>query len=160
MMRVNIIIGNDLLLSDYKFVVDSPFYIELDGIAFPSKGWTDFSYPIGIDWARLLRQNSNISNNTFRLQFMDGPYFVAVNKCYDKLFLRCIDSSNREKCVLEGECTFFDFVSALYTAMKSLNLYFYESDLTKKGFGGIVEDNLNATKELQKLLQNTRDCNG
>ena len=62
-----------------------PFCVCVGDKFFPSKDWEDFYISIIIDWISIIYENTNKNTADFRLDFMDGPYYLLCTKNYDKV---------------------------------------------------------------------------
>ena len=78
MSKIEFILEDDF--KRYSDTIDGVFYICIDDVCFPCKGWTDFIYPVLYDWTKEVLKYNNADNVKFSLYFMDGPYHLLCNK--------------------------------------------------------------------------------
>ena len=65
------------------------FYIQFDEICFPSYDWEDFCIQIVSDWIDTI--NNSCYNSTFRLYFMDGPYYLLCHRKKNCISISAVD---------------------------------------------------------------------
>lgn len=61
-------------------LIDSVFFIRTDHGTFPDPYWTDFSLYLLGQWCSDLVRMPTWENTTCTLYFMDGPYWMEVQK--------------------------------------------------------------------------------
>ena len=113
-----------LLDSDCRFsnsIIDTPFYIMIDTIAFPDKEWTDFTYPVLCIWIETILRNQG-REAKFTLPFMDGPFYIEVEQFTKTLQLKGI--SRRKERVIEFNVSIhlLVFLNELYRALNKLEM--------------------------------------
>lgn len=78
MTDVQIKVDLDGLDQTRSGTIDGPIWVELDGWAFPEKGWYDFPVVLLGWWSQALRAHDRTHADVV-LDFMDGPYEMRLN---------------------------------------------------------------------------------
>ena len=152
MSDFQIVIGTDILVSDYSHNIDTVFFIHYQGKSFPCERWTDFSYPILNTWTNLMLRNTYNDHARYDLFFQDGPYKMIIRKTLANLEIDCIHL-NQNTIELSFECTFLHFLSALYDAHKTLSNILYQNGLHLGMFKPAYEQTILTTKELKLAIK-------
>jgi len=94
-------------------------WFDFDGPSFPSAGWSDFVVVILGWWIQALRSN----DRSCRLQFMDGPYSLRVNrKPGGRATVDCTrDDLAGEKILFSCEVDFLKLREAVSSAGRSVS---------------------------------------
>lgn len=117
----------------------STFYVEVNGLPFPDKEWTDFPLAVLRMWCKNLESNED----EFKLYFMDGPFLIDCYRFQDRVKMQLVN--NRSEKEIEGEFTVRteELVNSVFESGTNLiNL------VERKAFGP-----LNDLKELKKSLK-------
>lgn len=67
------------------FYINSPtgfglFYVNFGDNCFPNSEWEDFYVNIITDWIETINKHSNLNMTDFRLEFMEGNYYLLCTK--------------------------------------------------------------------------------
>ena len=102
--------------------VFSGIWLDVDGLAFPQRGWSDFSVVMLSWWLpsaeALLRLNSPQS-----LRFMEGPYAVVLETPPDRSgqwLVRCTEQGQRTRVALESAVDSMTLTSSLSSQSRRL----------------------------------------
>ena len=158
MKELNIIIERKFYTSDISTNIVSRFFIEYQGKCFPNNEWTDFAEPVLGMWTHKLLQNRYSSKNKFKLYFMDGPFWMDVYKDDNmQLSIDCINDRGINK-VIEHTmvCSYYDFLRALYNALKKFNYILYSDAMHKGQYESVYRQNLINIKEIKDVLNSAK----
>lgn len=95
MCNLEIVVDDNVFITSNTNVVNTGFYICLNGKLFPNEKWTDFTFPILEEWKNNLLQCQAQKKVHVKLYFHDGPYRMDVYKNDEmKLEIKCIADNN------------------------------------------------------------------
>jgi len=75
--------------------------MELDGIPFPERGWSDSVVSVLSSWLDATNDLAAGVTDSASLRFMDGPFSLDVQPGYGVVNLRAIDSRSGEQVIIE-----------------------------------------------------------
>ena len=151
---IRIIIENDIFVSDKgSDLVNTIFYIDYQGKYFPDNQWTDFADVVLQWWTHALIKNKDLCDINFILYFMDGPFRLEVHKG-DRmdLTINCINDRTTAFSELTIECSYIEFMSALYDAFKSFSFILYCNEMHKGRFEPVYRQSLITMNEIKEVL--------
>lgn len=90
--------------------------IQINGISFPEKQWSDFPVIITDWWLQEILDIASGIKEKGRCNFMDGPYWFEVAVQEDGWMVRFIEDRRERKCVFEGLCEPRSIVKAMLSA--------------------------------------------
>lgn len=101
---------------------------------FPSEDWNDFASVILDWWIREVNSainNREHSNESFKLLFMDGPFYI---KCMfisnDLISLACIENRSKEIIRFEEVCSIYDLQKEIQCTTKKFVNAAYRKKIT------------------------------
>jgi len=113
-----IIYKDDFLCSHHVF--DNTFFVRINGQAFPGEGWTDFSAEVLVWWIDEVLGAQNEKALSFRLRFMDGPYYIHCLKKGENIYLEAIEDRARKKVAAEGMIPVAELISEIEKAAHAI----------------------------------------
>lgn len=147
---MEIVIEDDIFVTENIHVVDTRLHIEHDGYCFPFDDWTDFTFPILEEWKVNMLKAKNLDNVSFELYFHDGPFWLEVYK-NDNMELK-IECINDRKSGLTIDCGYNEFLHAIYSALKAFARILYNNGMHRGDFSDIYKQTIVSVSELSKLL--------
>jgi len=151
MSDLEIVIGDDFQVSES---IITTFYLDYKGYCFPDNKWIDFTEAILSAWTNTLFKNRNVSDAYFRLNFMDGPFWLDVAKNQNmQLTIDCINDRQNRFSELQFIISYQEFLSVLYKAYKSLNRILYETGRSKDRFEATYNYTITSMKQLKQEIQ-------
>lgn len=120
MNAIKIVVGQDPYISSvYSHIIDTTFYISVNHIAFPDLLWTDFSYPVLSDWAKIIAKNYYNRMPVFELFFLDGPYHITCKTSHQDITLEMVDD-HQDKIIATATCSYHEWMHVLLAAIEDL----------------------------------------
>ena len=154
MSKLIINVEEDIFVSKYPHIISTTLFVNHDGKCFPDNQWTDFTYPVLSTWEQLLVKNMHSADIKFELFFMDGPYKLEIAK--DKnmmLTIDCINFRHEKICEYKINCSYAEFLMALYEAIKNFNYALFKKGMNKGEFEGIFNQSIESMKKLKDTIQ-------
>lgn len=134
----------------YPHLVNTIFYISYQGKCFPDNIWTDFSYPLLEIWSSKLIEYKDVYNTNIELVFMDGPYAIQLFRNGSmNLHVNCVKN---EIACFEFDCSYRDFLNAIFEALKALYQILLVHGLDKGKFVSVFNQTEGSIKNLEKLI--------
>ena len=127
MQSFTIVISGDLITGDKLTYIDSVFYLQVDSKSFPCEGWTDFTYPLLNIWCEALLRMPTCDNAKCELPFMDGPFWLEVERQGEELFFTG-KTSRKTPVFFSFQCKQAQFFSELLRAYRYLVKQSYENE--------------------------------
>jgi len=153
MSNFNIVIGADVVTTDYPHIIDTPFYIYSQDKAFPDVEWTDFTYPVLNDWAYAMLYHKDKHECKFTVYLMDGPYRLDIYKDKQmKLFIQCINFRNEEITELFIRTDYNAFLSVLHQAIKETMKIMFDINMHRGKYKNVYKQLIIISKELQTAM--------
>jgi len=154
MNKLCICLKDDIFVTDYPHIVSTTLYLKYEEKYFPDKQWTDFTHPVLNTWAGILLENKGLSNVKFELFFQDGPYKLEVVKNqFMQLTIDCINARKERTCECTIKCSYAEFLSALYEAIKSFNHILFNNGMNKGKFKPVFNQSIISMRELRNAIQ-------
>lgn len=120
MDTIKIVVGQDPYISSiYPHIIDTTFYISVNHIAFPDSLWTDFSYPVLSDWAKITAENYYNRIPAFELFFLDGSYHITCKTKNQDITLEMVDD-HQDKIIVTATCSYHEWMRVLLEAIEDL----------------------------------------
>ena len=99
---------------DYCINIDSvemfgSFCLKFNDAFFPFDDWTDFIFSIIKDWVFVLKENLYKEYSTFKLYFMDGPYYLNCTKQNNNILIFGV--RDEDYSIFLGEMEYSEFVN-------------------------------------------------
>lgn len=152
MLDFEIIIGNEMY--EFNEDISTVICIRVGSDYFPNQEWWDFPDAILGMWINNLLKSKEISDEEFILYFMDGPYELKVYKDSEmELLIQCINTRYKPKVEYTFNCNYYDFMEAVYKALKTLNYLIYKNNLHESKFSGIYKQTVVYMKEIKSVLK-------
>ena len=155
MSKIRIILsGNDVIVNyESAPIVDTIFYVQVNGYCFPDNLWTDFTYPVLCMWAENLLRNKGRMNTQYDLPFMDGPFRIAVKQNGEALLMEGINGRADNRVEFTFRCTASELFHELLSAFNRLESII----LTNENFRnqGIKEIVLNSIGHYKEAIENS-----
>lgn len=150
---IEIVIEDDVFITENKSIVDTKIHIKENGHCFPSEGWTDFTFPVLEWWKNNLISARYVNNHSFRLPFHDGPFWMEVFKGENmELKIECINDRSKRKTELTVYCGYYEFLQELYNAFKTFGKILYKNNMHEGDFHSVYEQTISSVKELKKFI--------
>ncbi len=155
MSDFRIIINNDLLKYSDSKKIFSTIYITCQEHCFPSSTWTDFTEIVLGMWSHNLIECRYSQNINFEFPFMDGAYRMDVEKDNNmQLTINCINSrGNTEMIELTVQTGYYEVLSSLYDAYKSLNYFLYCNKWHLEKFKNTYNHNIILMNEMKEIIK-------
>ncbi len=106
-----------IIICDYHGMEMGRFCIGFGKKFFPALDWEDFCIPIISDWITVVSNCCNYS--TFKLFFMDGPYFLLCHRQNDNVIINAVDD-HTGTVVINGKTSFKKMQSQLIEIAKMI----------------------------------------
>lgn len=152
---LEICLENDVFVTDNTNIVDTKIYIEFNDHCFPCNTWTDFTFPILEEWKINLVQAKSRCDTSFQLYFHDGPFMMKVHKDNAMMLtVDCIRDAN--KIEFTFDCGYYDFLRALYDAMKHFAKILFNNNMNVGVFSSVYRQTLLSIDELKKMMYSGR----
>ncbi len=127
-----IVIKDDLIARTNSAIIDSVFYLRTDQEAFPCEGWTDFSYPLLNMWCEALLRMPARDSARCELPFMDGPFWLEVEKQGERLAVYG-KTSRKTPCYFSFHCEQEAFFAEILRAYRCLVQYTFQNNQVSPG---------------------------
>lgn len=115
-IRLNI--NKEIIYAAEKGPIDTIFNFCInDEYYFPDSQWTDFTYPLLVDWTSILLKYWIYGYKTFYLCFLDGPYEIKCRKKGDELKLFFINFRENKQIEWIGQINYNYFLYIVYKAL-------------------------------------------
>ncbi|MBS4983156.1 MAG: hypothetical protein ACLTC4_09895 [Hungatella hathewayi] len=151
---IKIIIEDNVYVTKNTNIVDTKIHIEENGYCFPSKGWTDFTFPVLEWWKNDLINARYMNNHLFRLPFHDGPFWLEVFKGENmELKIDCINDRSTRKTELTIQCGYYEFLQELYNAFKTFVKILYKNNMHEGEFHSVYQQTILSINELKEILK-------
>jgi hypothetical protein len=111
------VIKSMIIICDYHGMEMGRFCIGFGKLFFPALDWEDFCIPIISDWITVVSNCCNYS--TFKLFFMDGPYFLLCHRQNDNVIINAVDD-HTGTVVINGKTSFKKMQSQLIEIAKMI----------------------------------------
>jgi hypothetical protein len=98
-------------------------YWEVLGKAFPESTWNDFVLVVVGWWLDSAIRLARGESSEEKLQFMDGPFEVAVELRNGMIMARCMDTRHKAACTMAASVTRDHFLNELSLAANELREY-------------------------------------
>lgn len=146
---------DDVFVTDNTHVVDTKIHIAFHNHCFPCDTWTDFTFPILEEWKMHLVQAKDRCDTSFQFYFHDGPFMMKVHKDHAMMLtVDCIRDAN--KIEFTFNCGYYDFLRALYHAMKHFAKILFANNMNVGAFSSVYRQTLLSIDELKKLICDDR----
>lgn len=151
---IEIIIEDDVYVTNNTSVVDTKMYIKENEHYFPSEGWTDFTFPVLEWWKNSLISARYTNNHSFQLPFHEGPFWLEVFKGEDmELKIECINNRVITKTELTVYCGYYEFLQELYNAFKLFGKILYKNNMHEGEFHSVYQQTMSSINELKEILK-------
>lgn len=112
------------IICDYHGGESCDIWVQSGEISFPFTSWDDFGLYIISDWVDVFVKSFYSEETTFKLFFMEGPYFLLCQKQDHHLLIRGIDEHDDDgMIVFEELCKTDDFILQLLQVAKKIVQY-------------------------------------
>jgi hypothetical protein len=91
-------------------------YVELDGIPFPGRGWSDAVVGVLLSWLDTSNDLAAGVTDSGKLRFMDGPFSFAVQRLGARVSLRAMDSRRGDHVIAETNVQLQDLLKSMVSA--------------------------------------------
>lgn len=151
---LEIIIEDDVFLTEDSDIVDTKIHIEYDNIYFPSSTWTDFTFPLLEHWKNNLISARHSDKFSFKLYFLDGSFWLDVYKD-EKMGLKIegINDKGRRKIEFTVYCLYFELLQELYKAFKTFAKVLYNNNLQEGSFSSVYKQTMLSISEIKEILK-------
>ncbi len=100
---IEVVCAADQARCSPRGAVTGPIYLRLPNACFPEEGWDDFPVVLLGWWAQALARLASGGGGAEKLQFMDGPYFVTLDRAGDgDIRFQCVSEQGRRQVEAEG----------------------------------------------------------
>lgn len=149
---MEIVVEDDIFLTDNLSAVDTKIHIMHNDYCFPSGTWTDFTFPILEEWKNNLIKVKNSSNTLVTLYFHDGAFWLEVYKYDMELKVDCINDRTTKKIDLTFCCGYYEFLQAIFNAMKTFSKILYRNNLHEGDFASAYKQTILSVNEIKREL--------
>lgn len=156
MKELEIVVDYEIFISDITASIITTFYIRHNNYCFPNEKWTDLTDSVLGMWLYSLIKLQYEEDVRFKLFFMDGPFRLDVAKDKNmQLTINCINARGMQE-ISEYMilCNYYDYIIALYDAIKAFNHILYFEGLNTGKYKPIFNQTVIAMKELKQILCN------
>ena len=137
-MRI-IMDSNSLIQSSTSENITGTIYFDFGKCQFPSEDWDDFVSVVLDWWMREINSainNSNHFNKSFKLLFMDGPYYIQCVFISENLIkMTCFENRTKDIIRFEEICSIYDLQNEVHCTIKK----FVNAAYRQKIINGYVE---------------------
>jgi len=150
MSEIRIILSeSDVIINNESTpIVDTIFYVQVNGYCFPDNLWTDFTYPVLCMWTENLLRNKGRINTQYDLPFMDGPFRIAVKQNGEDLFMEGINGRADNRVEFTFHCTASELFRELLRAFNKLErIILTNENFQKQGIKEPIRNSIGHYKE-------------
>ena len=150
---MEIVIEDDIFVAENTNVIDTKIHIKHNDYCFPNDTWSDFAFPILEEWKNNLLKIKQSNNISVKLFFHDGPFWLEVYKSDNmELKVDCINDRTAKKADLTICCGYYEFLHAIFNAMKTFTKVLYRNNLHEGSFESVYQQTIQSVNELKKEL--------
>lgn len=114
----------------------SGFFVTLNGIDFPNADWDDISTSVLEIWGQKVLEQIPQERGSFKLYFMDGPYYLLCDRRDDKVIIQGIDAHHPQclKLIATQSFPFAELAKGISCAISRMEYIAKQNAVTQYDF--------------------------